>query len=261
VYQTLVGAYPRRFRLEYGSHMVQLFRDISRRQYGQKGGAGLVELWAATLWDLLRSVAWEHLQKETTMNKMNSGQKSGLAIILGAVLFYSGLVMAISLGEGGADRYMAVYLLLIGLIALSLPLFALGLLGLYRLLPRQVAATLAFAVAEVGLFLYIVGVLILFTTNMVAAAMSMIAVGAVLLGLGMLGLGAVGLINRSLGWWSIAPVLVGAGHIGFITFIVGEGQDPTVLLLAMATLLVGWFLVGIALWTGPAKDRQPGLPA
>lgn len=87
VYQALLVAYPTRFQQEYGSQMVQVFRDCCLRTVRQGGTNGMASLWMVTLLDLFRSLIEEHTQKETDMTKSKFIRLSGWAFILGAVLF------------------------------------------------------------------------------------------------------------------------------------------------------------------------------
>jgi len=87
LYRILLAAYPSQFRQEYGEHMQQVFRDLSLRAYQQNGPDGILRLWVITLFDLLKSVVEEHLQKETNMNKSTFIRISGWSLILGAVAF------------------------------------------------------------------------------------------------------------------------------------------------------------------------------
>lgn len=70
VYEVMLLAYPRDFRREYGSQMLQLLRDSER---DAQTPLALMSLWARTFFDLVRTVPDEHLQnlrKETLMNKL-----------------------------------------------------------------------------------------------------------------------------------------------------------------------------------------------
>src|SRR5262245_43231199 len=60
VYRLLVWAYPRSFRRAYGAALVQLFRDVSRAGYRQRGWAGLCGVWSAALIDTARGALREH---------------------------------------------------------------------------------------------------------------------------------------------------------------------------------------------------------
>jgi len=88
VYQMLLVAYPTKFQQEYGSHMLQVFRDCCLRAFRQNGKSGMLNLWAITLFDLLRSSIEEHLQKETFMTKSKFVRLSGWSLILGAFTFF-----------------------------------------------------------------------------------------------------------------------------------------------------------------------------
>lgn len=87
LYRILLTLYPKDFRDEYGPHMVQVFQDMSLRAYRQDGSDGVFRLWAITLFDLVKSMIEEHLQKETNMNKSTFIRISGWSLILGAVAF------------------------------------------------------------------------------------------------------------------------------------------------------------------------------
>jgi hypothetical protein len=146
-------------------------------------------------------------------------------------------------------------------VALSLPFLALGVYGLYQRLPSRTAAanTLTFAAAEVGLLLFVGGVLLLFTTDLVGTAMIMIAGGAAILGVGVAGLGVIALVTGSLGRWGVVPLILGAGHI-VITLTMAQPPQNAVGVVILANL-AGWLLLGAALWTYQGQRVEPGLPA
>jgi hypothetical protein len=67
LYHKLLFIYPATHRREYGPLMAQLFRDLCRDSYRQKGFVGLVRLWIHVLADTTVTAAVEHmysLQKE-----------------------------------------------------------------------------------------------------------------------------------------------------------------------------------------------------
>jgi hypothetical protein len=134
VYRLLLVSYPAGFRQEYGTHMVQLFQDCSIRSYRQGGASGMLSLWAVTLFDLIRSLVDEHLQKETIVNKALLIRLSGWALILGAVLFSWGF-MASALMEIRFFPYPGLYGFYegsteFGVILFGPPLIAVGMIGL-----------------------------------------------------------------------------------------------------------------------------------
>ena len=93
VYQILLLAYPTRFRDEYSSEMLQVFRDSCLRTFQQNRWGGMTRLWALTLLDLMRSLVAEHLH--TSMhNPAPFVSFSGWALMLGAVTLLPWLITA-----------------------------------------------------------------------------------------------------------------------------------------------------------------------
>jgi hypothetical protein len=219
-YRLLVGAYPTAFRQEYGEHMLQLFGDCSRRQYRQKGASGMLMLWAVTLFDFVRSVVAEHLQRETVMTKQLFIRLSGWALLLGGVLIILG-VLAISFED---SRYYYTYPELrgffstIGFGLMLGPMFVgVGMLGLLARfgqgvgLPGQ-AALLAGAIG--GLLAYPLAELLaaLFPEGGFEGTFIWPLIFFSLLGLLFLGMGLYGLMalrRQAMPRWNGLPVLAG----------------------------------------------------
>jgi hypothetical protein len=63
VYRSLLRAYPRGLREEYGEEMVSCFRDLCREKLEDGGGPGLAALWARTLPELFYTA----LKERSTM--------------------------------------------------------------------------------------------------------------------------------------------------------------------------------------------------
>jgi hypothetical protein len=61
LYHLLLFVYPPAYRREYGSLMVQAYRDLCRHSYRQRGIAGLVTLWFRLLADLVSSSIGQYL--------------------------------------------------------------------------------------------------------------------------------------------------------------------------------------------------------
>ena len=68
VYRSLLRAYPRELRDEYGDEMVRCFRDLCREELEDGGGLGLAALWARTLPELLSTA----LKERSTMLARNA---------------------------------------------------------------------------------------------------------------------------------------------------------------------------------------------
>ena len=67
-YRSLLRAYPRELRDDYGEEMARCFRDLCREALGEGGGLGLAALWAHTLPELLYSA----LKERSTMLARNA---------------------------------------------------------------------------------------------------------------------------------------------------------------------------------------------
>ncbi|MDY0019311.1 MAG: hypothetical protein RBT47_04840, partial [Anaerolineae bacterium] len=71
LYSALLWLYPRDHRREYGSLMVQLFRDQCEEAYARRGIWGLLPVWLRTLWDLCVTVFQEHLRLAADLGMAN----------------------------------------------------------------------------------------------------------------------------------------------------------------------------------------------
>ena len=113
VYRWLLIAYPARFRREYGSHMLQVFRDCCLRASHKNRTSAIASFWAITLLDLTRSALQQHLQKEAHMSRSQFIRVSGAALILSSLAY---LGQNISLG----GWLICSVLLAIGILGLRL---------------------------------------------------------------------------------------------------------------------------------------------
>jgi hypothetical protein len=90
LYSGLVKAYPREFRSEFGTAMVQVFRDSCHRA-GQEGNSlAFLSLWVRILIDTFKSIIEEHVTGETHMTREKFYRLSGWALILSPILFAVG---------------------------------------------------------------------------------------------------------------------------------------------------------------------------
>ena len=72
LFQFMLLAYPREFRLEYGTEMTQLFRDCYRDSYA-RGFITLSEFWLRVIADVIRTAPqerWETLGRGETMKNV-----------------------------------------------------------------------------------------------------------------------------------------------------------------------------------------------
>jgi hypothetical protein len=88
-YRVLLGVYPADYRREYEGLMVQLFRDLCRDAYREKGRAGLARLWQRVLADTIVTAAVEHIHTlEEGVYTMSKRQHR-------MILFWSGLPLGV----------------------------------------------------------------------------------------------------------------------------------------------------------------------
>jgi hypothetical protein len=129
VYRSLLRAYPRELRDEYGDEMARCFRDLCREDLKDGGGVGLAALWARSLPDLLSTA----LKERSTLLARNAYRPVvaiALAtvailmipfvgmqmsndwnwslfefIVMGALIFGTGLAYVLIARKGGTTAY------------------------------------------------------------------------------------------------------------------------------------------------------------
>jgi hypothetical protein len=188
LYELLLVVYPESFRIEYGPHMLQVFRDCTLRAHNEEGTIGLISLWALTLLDWLRSVVEQHLEKETLVTKDTLVRLSGWAMMIGGAASSLGFIYLV-LSEGSILRRSSVWeavfviaffygpigvgLGLLGLRArygkaismIGKPAMLLGaLLGSILVLVGDVVQSLPNDLADNGFGIFTVGLFIIFIT-------------------------------------------------------------------------------------------------
>ena len=125
-YRSLLRAYPRELRDEYGDEMARCFRDLCREELEDGGGLGLAALWARTLPEMLYTA----LKERSTMLARNPyrsvvGVALATAFILlvpllaewpwtfgdfffaGAIIFGTGLTYVLVARKAGNIAYRA----------------------------------------------------------------------------------------------------------------------------------------------------------
>lgn len=104
VYKVLLITYPKEFRSEYGSQMVQDFRDLCREEVRRDGTAGLVRLWVRTVLDLVTTALAERSSgrannREVAVNERKLAEV-GFALLLAPLYFVSASLLKYGLGVG-----------------------------------------------------------------------------------------------------------------------------------------------------------------
>jgi hypothetical protein len=153
-YRSLLRAYPRELRDEYGDEMARCFRDLCREELEDGGGVGLAALWARTLPEWLSTA----LKERSSMLARNAyrpvvGVALGTVailmipfvgmqisntwnwtlfdfIVMGALIFGTGLAYVLITRKGGTMAYrFAVGMALVAAFLLVWLNLAVGLIG------------------------------------------------------------------------------------------------------------------------------------
>jgi hypothetical protein len=96
IYSVLLLAYPREFRREFGSQMVLLLLDCQR---DASTAPARTRLWLRTLFDLVRTVPREHLEKIRKENKFMRNLRTNLFAIGGCVLIIVAALLLLNYGR------------------------------------------------------------------------------------------------------------------------------------------------------------------
>jgi hypothetical protein len=119
LYRWLIRLYPGEFRSEYGSEMVQTFRDRYREELGQ-GVMGVFGLWRHTLFDLVTTAPLEHIKRRQRMNApgrdLRWDVRYGVEMFFGHARIFFKYIVWLS----GAVMGLLAALLLTGLISITL---------------------------------------------------------------------------------------------------------------------------------------------
>lgn len=97
VYRRTLLAYPPAFRHEYGTHMVQVFRDCSREAMYTDGSAGLRRFWRIAFGDLVVSAFAERRQEEVHMSRTFWIRLGSIAGVFGGLLTFLATALQLTL--------------------------------------------------------------------------------------------------------------------------------------------------------------------
>jgi hypothetical protein len=120
LYARLLAVYPRGYRREYGSLMLQLFRDQYRDARRQGGRWAGWRLWWRIATELAETAGQEHLAaiEEAWMDKqtgrLNANVGRPLGIIVASVLIAGSLIGKVLIFEFGGSTALALAVLLTG---------------------------------------------------------------------------------------------------------------------------------------------------
>ena len=125
-YRSLLRAYPRELRDEYGEEMALCFRDLCREELEGRGGLGLAALWVHTLSELIRTALEERLIPLLA----NWPWTPGDFVFAGTLIFGTGLAyVLLARGTGKIAYRAAVGVALAGAFLLVWINVAVGIIG------------------------------------------------------------------------------------------------------------------------------------
>ena len=112
-YRSLLRAYPRGLRDEYGEEMASCFRDLCREKLEDGGSLGLAALWAQTLKELLCTA----LKERSTMLAGNPYRAVvGVALAAAFILVWVNLAVGVIGTSGDPANLMYIGVLAVGII-------------------------------------------------------------------------------------------------------------------------------------------------
>ena len=112
-YRSLLRAYPRELRGEYGDEMARYFRNLCREKLENGGGLGLAALWARTLPELFYTA----LKERSTMLNRNAYRAAvGVALAATFMLVWLSLGVGIIGADGDPANLMYFGVLAVGII-------------------------------------------------------------------------------------------------------------------------------------------------
>ena len=251
VYSTLLAAYPGRFRAEYGAPMLQVFRDVCRREYRRGGLTGIAALWLRTTLDLVRTTVEEHIERGFEMNREKFVKWSGWAFIAGAILFSAGLILGNFDSNwndpiGGTDAFYEISQI-VGM-SVGQVLFLVGFFGLRRgyTEPSEGLGRGLLTIGIVGGLVSMAGMLIMNNSEMGWSAWFG---GLILMTTALALFGLVAIQRKIFTRWNFAPLLAGVmlPALFIISFVVeqaGGSLGEWAFVLGTLATSVGMILLG-----------------
>src|SRR5918998_1199236 len=109
-YRSLLRAFPRELRDEYGHEMARCFRDLCREALGDGGGFGLAALWARTLTELFYTA----LKERSPMLNRNTYRSVGVALAAGFLFVWGNAALGIT--DSDADLMFFLWVPTVGIL-------------------------------------------------------------------------------------------------------------------------------------------------
>jgi len=263
IYTWLLAAYPARFRADYGPHMVQVFREVCRRESRRGGLPGMTGLWARTSLDLIRTSVEEHIERGIDMTRENFVRWSGWALMAGAVLFAAGLIIGSFDSNwedpiGGVDAFYEISQI-VGVVFGQI-LFVIGLLGLRAGYASRSGGlgSAVLLIAVIGGIVSLGGMLFMNSSEIGWGAW---ALGLVTMTLALTVYGVVTIRRKVFSRWNFAPLLAGVMipalfGIGIPMEASGASLAEWTFPLGVSATSIGLILLGFRMQAEAASTSQ-----
>ncbi len=241
-YRVLLMLYPAEHRREYGPHMAQVFRDVCRDAYRQRGTCGVLVTWLPVLLDLVITAVEERRKEGIRMSKSTLIHWSGPILIVGGLLHMVAGFGPLQPGSCCNGIYQVVVMMIVP----ALVLLAIGLAGVHaRFAPRinrlgRLGLIVAIAAAPAFVIIFLAGYMGLFYASEVVGTLSFL-----LPQFGTLLFGVSTIQTAPLPRWNVLPLLVGL--LPFLVLLPNSFSErgPLYFLFGVFTLVgLGYGLLG-----------------
>jgi len=231
--------------------MAQLFRDDVRDTLQAGGLPALLALWLLAFFDLLKTAVAEHVWEVFHMPLEKLTRWSGLAAVLGGILFVYSMFYEVPANENS---------LFFWILLPTLFLWGVALTDLYQRLPTGSSSStkMTFGLAMISLLLLVAGV---FSSRLSDPDLPwyLLGIGFYGLAIGIAGMGVIALVHGALGIWRFVPLVLGGVFLGFMV-VNTIPESPPQLQIGFGILNgIGWLLLGVALWQAHREPQEPGL--
>ena len=216
IYQLLVSIYPSSFRLEYGSLMVQVFRDSCLQAFRQMSLIGLLSLWGRTLVDTLLSVIEQYSNRGAEMTRSNQLKMSSWIMVASSLLFFFGWLAGTrpeydrynfySLPIDRVFNFISIPLIVLGILSAMV-----GILGLKRFFGDRAGliGKAGLNISLIGGIVTIIGVIGMVVSSDGGSWWQISVVGVIGLFTGLFLFGIRCLQRKLFSRWNVLPLLTG----------------------------------------------------
>jgi hypothetical protein len=245
-YRAMLIFYPADYRREYGSLMVQVFRDVCRDTYHRQGLAGILFWWCATLLDLTLTVIEQRRKVRLAMSKSTWIQMTGILLVVGG--FFGAVASFSELQPGDHYTYYGIYQVFIWLLAPGFLLTGLGCFGLALRYDQALGTPGRWTLylSGFGMLVMTVGVI---ATSIEDSLWDIWMVGGLLHTAGLTAFGLLHLMKPTLPVFRGLPLQIAAGWLVMWLGVLrtsSQTTNNTLTFLIFVGMGLAWLAIGLA---------------